>query len=183
QRLRDAHLHLCRRRHPESARRLGQGHRIPRAAIASGGLLDQRTRRAQQIRPHLGLQGPQRARPGTRGIPAARQRLAGAKRRAAGPAGEQAVGSGVLLAGSVAGRGHAGQGGFRQRRLAWAWAFSRSGMLLAEAASPRREPRVTASAATAASFSMTLAMIASLARSKTPRSVATKRCDSRSPAR
>src|SRR5579884_84580 len=62
-------------------------------------------------------------------------------------------------------------------------ALSRSIALLAEATSPSREPRVTASAATAASFSRTFAMIASLARSKTPRLVATNSRDSRSFAR
>src|SRR5208282_4308666 len=70
-----------------------------------------------------------------------------------------------------------------QRRPACARALSRSGTLLAEATSPSRDPRVTASAATAASFSVIFAMIASLARSKTPRLVATKCCDWRSPAR
>src|SRR5947207_7114840 len=62
-------------------------------------------------------------------------------------------------------------------------ASSRSGALLAEATSPNREPRVTARAARAASFSLIFAMIASLARSKTARSVATKCCDWRRPAR
>ena len=32
-------------------------------ALAPGGLLDERARRAQQVRPHLGVQGSQRARP------------------------------------------------------------------------------------------------------------------------
>ena len=35
-----------------------------------GGLLDERTRRAQQVRPHLGVQGSQRARPDPRRIAA-----------------------------------------------------------------------------------------------------------------
>src|ERR1700756_230835 len=63
---------------------------------------------------------------------------------------------------------------------ACARALSKSGTLLADATSPSRDPRVTASAATAASFSAILAMMASLARSKTPRLVATKCCESRS---
>src|SRR6516225_4896567 len=70
-----------------------------------------------------------------------------------------------------------------QPRPACARALSKSGTLLADATSPSRDPRVTVSAATAASFSVILAMMASLARSKTPRLVATKCCDSRSLAR
>src|SRR5437867_4051195 len=77
----------------------------------------------------------------------------------------------------------AGKQRLQSPALARALALSRSGMLLADATSPRREPRVTASAATAASFSVIFAMIASLARSNTPRFVATKCCDCRRPAR
>src|SRR3974390_3232125 len=69
------------------------------------------------------------------------------------------------------------------RRPACTRASSRSGTLLAEATSPSRDPLVTESAATAASFSLIFAMIASLARSKTPRLVATKCCDWCSPLR
>ena len=56
-----------------------------------GGLLDERARRAQQIRPHLVLQGPQRAGPRARGVPPARWGLAAAGRGPSGPAGEQAA--------------------------------------------------------------------------------------------
>ena len=52
-------------RHPEGARRVGQGHRGAREVLAAGSVLDERARRAQQIHPHLGLQGSQRARPGS----------------------------------------------------------------------------------------------------------------------
>src|SRR5437667_195203 len=69
-----------------------------------------------------------------------------------------------------------------QRRPARARALSRSGRLLA-ATLPSLPDLVTASAATAASFSVIFAMIASLARSNTPRLVATKSCDCRRPAR
>src|SRR6266404_2461513 len=61
-------------------------------------------------------------------------------------------------------------------------ALSRSGRLLADTL-PSLPDLVTASAATAASFSVIFAMIASLARSNTPRLVATKSCDWRRPAR
>ena len=61
------------------------------------------TRRAQQVRPHLGLQGPRRARPRPCGIPRARPQLAAAERSAAAPAGKQAADPGRLLAGTIAG--------------------------------------------------------------------------------
>ena len=47
----------------EGAGRVGQRHFCSRAAFPLGGLLDERARRAQQVRPHLGVQGSQRARP------------------------------------------------------------------------------------------------------------------------
>ena len=58
---------------------------------------------------------------------------------------------------------------------------SRSGTLLAEA--PSIGDRVTANAATAASFSVIFAMIASRERSNTARLLVTKSCDLRRPAR
>ena len=42
---------------------MGEGHRGSREVLSLGGLLDERTRRAQQVRPYLGVQGSQRARP------------------------------------------------------------------------------------------------------------------------
>ena len=57
---------------PKVLEGVGQGGPGPRGAVALGGVLDQRTRRPQQIRPHLGLQGCQRARPRSRRLPRAR---------------------------------------------------------------------------------------------------------------
>src|SRR5215471_2262292 len=54
QRLRDAHLHLRPGRHPEGTGGMGQGDRGARAVLTPGGVLDERARRAQQVRPHLG---------------------------------------------------------------------------------------------------------------------------------
>jgi arylformamidase len=50
-------------RHPEGARGVGQGRSCSRGALPPGGLLDERAWRAQQVRPHLGVQGSGRARP------------------------------------------------------------------------------------------------------------------------
>src|SRR5436190_1816257 len=101
QRLRDAHLHLRARRPPESARSLGQGHRVARAAVALGGLLGERARRAQQIYPYLAVQRPRRAHPRARRVAPARQQLAAAERRAPDPPGKQAVDRRLLLAGPL----------------------------------------------------------------------------------
>src|ERR1700738_1672805 len=65
--------------------------------------LNERARRPQQIHPHLVLQGFERARPRSRGIPPARRCVAATGRGPAGPAGKQAAGPGVLLAGAVIG--------------------------------------------------------------------------------
>src|SRR5947209_7031313 len=97
----DAHLHLRARRPPESARSLGQGHRVARAAVALGGLLGERARRAQQIYPYLAVQRPRRAHPRARRVAPARQQLAAAERRAPDPPGKQAVDRRLLLAGPL----------------------------------------------------------------------------------
>ena len=68
-----------------------------------GGLLDERARRAQQIHPHLGVQGSGRAHPRPRGIPPPRRRMAATGRRPPGPPGKQAADPGDLLAGAVVG--------------------------------------------------------------------------------
>ena len=61
ERLRDADLHLCPGGHPQGAGWVEQSHGGARGVLAPGGLLDQRDRRAEQVRPHLGVQGSQRA--------------------------------------------------------------------------------------------------------------------------
>jgi hypothetical protein len=48
---------------PKVLEGVGQGHCCSRGVLPPGGLLDERARRAQQVRPHLGLQGSQRALP------------------------------------------------------------------------------------------------------------------------
>jgi hypothetical protein len=65
-----------------------QGDRSAREVLAIGGLLDQRTRRPQQIRPCLGLQGPERTHPRARGIAPSRHRVAGTDRGAPGAPGK-----------------------------------------------------------------------------------------------
>src|SRR6266404_3249177 len=75
---------------------------IPKV-LDAGGVLDERARRAQQIHPHLGVQGPERARPRPRGIPPARRCVAATGRGSAGAAGKQAAGPDGLLAGAVTG--------------------------------------------------------------------------------
>ena len=80
---------------------VGQGDRGAREVLAAGGLLDERARRPQQIRPRLGVQGSQRARPRARGIAPARPSVAAAGRGAAGAPGKQTADPGDLLAGAV----------------------------------------------------------------------------------
>jgi hypothetical protein len=58
---------------PLGSRDYGTGNMYEmRRAVPAGGVLDERDRWAQQIRPHLGVQGSRRARPCPRGIPRAR---------------------------------------------------------------------------------------------------------------
>src|SRR5207244_1150324 len=101
QRLRDADLHLRARRDFQGAGGVGQGGARPREALAAGHLRQHGARRAEQVDPRVGLQGPQRALAHPRGVAQGRP-VAPAARRPPDQAGEQGPGPRGLLAAGIA---------------------------------------------------------------------------------